>query len=392
MKTPIWFSVLAAVLTAAPAHAQFSFGGGAAAARQAKKVINKAVACTQAGTCGTAASTATASIPLGTPVAGVTLSGPLAGKTMYLLPLPVNPVSCWKDSVEWTGTELLYGISAIGYTQLVALTPSYAADPGCSLPSGHVGAPVFNVYSAVPANGTWQLTDLAFNTGAHPFSSPKVSGSTVVYSSYEKTSSLLSNLYLIQRTGANSWGTPVAFSRNGAITNDDNADIFANGTKMIFESNRLDPLAVSSAANHQQLWTSTFVSGAWTVPAPLVGAPALGAQSFQPWVDETTGNLYWTGDSAACGGGVMNCVQMAVPSGQNWSNAAQTIIAPSPLVAGATSGKVVLVGQYTQAKDAHGKLYAFAVCGVATEGGNGTAANLYLGRWSIYINVCVIPF
>lgn len=332
------------------------------------------------------AGSASVVLPLGAPVSGVTLSGPLAGKTMYLLPSSVNPAKCWKDSAAWNGSELLYGLSSISWTKLFATNAAYVADPQCTLPGNHLGID-FNVYSAKPVGGSWTLQNLAFNSGAHPFAAAKISGNLLAFVSFEKAPSSWGNIYLVNRTGANSWGPVTLFPQSSASCNDDNPVLLANGTKIIFESNRADSAATSCIANHQQLWISTFSSGAWSAPVPLVGAPALQPQSYHPWVDENSGILYWTADSASCGGGVINCVMQAAPQGADWSNTAQKIITPTPLTAGVANGKVVMVGQFTQANG-----YAIAACAIATETDpTGSTPTLFANRWTIVVNICAIP-
>jgi hypothetical protein len=284
---------------------------------------------------------------------------------MYLLGGGANLSDCWQDSEYWDGTTLWYGLSSISWTHLAATSPSYVADSGCTLPSAQVGGSVFNIYAA-----TLQ------------------SGPQMAFVSYEKTGSDLGNIYLTLRTGPNVWTTPVAFNQNSSSCNEDNPDIYANGTKMIFESNRANPTATScNGSSNQQLWQSNLNNGVWSTPTALVGAPTRGTQAQQPWLDESTGKLYWTGDVSICGGGVLNCVLEADPSGANWSSIANVIIQPTPLVPGSADGKVVLVGQFTEANG-----YAMASCGIATETDpTGSTPSLFASRWTIYFSACVIP-
>jgi len=125
---------------------------------------------------------------------------------------------------------------------------------------------------------------------------------------YEKTNSY-GNIYLVNRTANNSWGLPVAFNQNSTSCNDDNPMIDANGTKIIFESSRSAAAVGSSCLAHQKLWSSSLVSGTWTTPVALTGGPTLGAAATQPWLDETTGKLYWTADNSnqdVCPSGTAN--------------------------------------------------------------------------------------
>ena len=113
---------------------------------------------------------------------------------------------------------------------------------------------------------------------------------------YEKTNSY-GNIYLVNRIATNSWSAPVAFNQNSVNCNDDNPVIYANGTKMIFESSRSVPANTSSCTGHQKLRSSSLVGGTWTTPVALTGGPTLGVAATQPWIDEQTGKLYWTADN-----------------------------------------------------------------------------------------------
>jgi len=327
-------------------------------------------------------------LALGVPAVGATLSGPLERKIMFVLPSSINPPHCWKDSAFWTGQELFYAISAISWTRLVGDPPAYTPDPECILPAGQIG-PAFNIYSAVSQEGAWKATNLAINSAEHPLAGIKIDHDHMAYVAYEKTESNLGNIYLIDRVGPNSWSKAVPFAWNSSNCNDDNPDIYAEGAKIIFESNRDDAQGISCTASHQKLWSSTFEHGNWSMPVPLTGSPASGKQSFQPWLDEKVGDLYWTADANTCGEGAMNCVVRAKlgRAGGGWSSEFEKVIMPAPLVPGSTNGKVVLVGEYSQANG-----YAFLVCGIAREADpKGNTPTLLDGRWEITMNVCVIP-
>ena len=347
-------------------------------------IVLSQLSCTGGGS----ATPTSSAVPLGAVVAGATLSGPLAGKTMYLLGGGANFSGCWQDSEYWDGATLWYGLTSISWTHLAATSPAFVADPGCHLPSSQVGASVFNIYAAKLQGGSWNLTNLSFNSAAHSLGAPKLSGSQMVFVAYEKTASALGNIYLTTQTGANAWSAAVAFTNNSGACNEDNPAIYANGTKMVFESNRANPTATScNGSSNQQLWRSTLVAGSWSTPSALVGAPTAGAQAQQPWLDEGTGKLYWTGDVSICGGGVLNCVLEADPSGPNWSAVPNVLIRPTPLTPGLANGKLVLIGQFTQANG-----YAFASCGIATETDpTGSTPSLFASRWTIDISACVIP-
>lgn len=330
--------------------------------------------------------------PLGQAVSGVTLAGELAGKTMYLLPVQINLTHCWKDSVYWDGTQLLLGLSALSYTGILATSPSYAADPGCTVPSSHQGVNTnFNVYSAVASGGVWSLTNLGVNSSTYALAAPKLSGTTLVAVDYTISAPKTQGgyIYFATQTGTNSWSGPTAFAQNATTCTDDNPAFYSAGSKLIFESNRQTGAVGASCntGNHQKLWTSTLSAGVWSTPTSVTGAPStLGAQALQPWVNDVDGTLYWTGDSSACGGSVMNCVLSAPSSGAGWSNAATQILTPTPLTSGA-DGKVVLVGQFTKANG-----FAVMACGLATDTDPTASTPSLIGsRWTIVIGVCAVP-
>lgn len=338
-------------------------------------------------------------LPLGAAVPGVTFSGSLAGKTMYRLPSPVNSNNCWTDSVFWNGSELFYGVSAINWTNLDQGSLVYNLGSGnsaldCMPPAGfapqaapgHTGN--FNIYRSQVSAGGWTQTLLPINTGEiTSLSAPKFSGNTMVFTKYEKASSY-ANIYLVQRTGDNTYATPTAFPLNSVNCNDDNPTIHSNATQIVFESNRNDASASSCGAN-QKLWLTSFSGGSWSSPVPLTGAPANATKSVtQPWLDSSLTTLYWTGTGADCSGGVTTCIMKASGSGTNWSNTAAQIITPTPVgLSWAGGGMLGLVGQYTEAGG-----YGFLACGIVLDiDPTGSTSGLIFGRFQINIEICAIP-
>ncbi len=338
------------------------------------------------------------SVYLGRPAYGLTLLGPLAGKKAYVLPSSVNRPHCWVDSVFWTGSELVYTMTSLSFTRTVANQPSYAVHSSCQLPAGQP-EPSFNIYAAAPRDKTWYLTRLPINDFGKPYlTSPSLGGRTMAYISAEKGADYLGNIYFSEYKGRYRWSPPRAFSYNSSSCKEDNPHLYADGRIMIFESNRADAAATSCVANHQKLWLSALDKDEWSEPVLLTGAPAKGNQSFQPWVDADGKNIYWTADNSLCGEGVMNCV-MTAPSKKaakkkisnpgdavSWSNSYSKIIMPSPLVAGGSNGKVVLVGEYSQVGN-----MAFFACGIAKETDPaGMSPKLFDGRWTIGMNICAV--
>jgi hypothetical protein len=349
-----------------------------------------------AGHCGSGAK-ASSEVPAATAalfsygdaIQGATLSGPLAGKAFYLLGGGVNHSNCWQDSEYWDGTTLWFALTSTSWTKLAAQSIK-AADPGCALPTEQNGGG-FNIYSAVPSAGTWTITHPSFNSftnGTLDLAAPKLSGSLLAAVIYEKTNAK-GNIYFVTKTGADSWTAPVAFSQNTTACNDDNPVVFANGSKMIFESDRLTASTGSSCTGHQKLWFSQLVGGTWSTPVALTGGPTLGAAATQPWLDESAGQLYWTADNAnadVCPTNTANCVVEADGTGTSWSSTLKMILSPSPFLNSASSdGKLLLVGQFTMANG-----YAVASCGIATYSA-ATDPALLGNHLALHFSGCVIP-
>ncbi len=318
-------------------------------------------------------------VPLGDEARGVTLSGPLAGKRIYLLRDDINIPNCWKDSVHWTGSELYYAVSSTNFTKLLAGIAN-EAHPGCVLPAGQ-SDPYFDIYRAVVRTGGWEITRLGMNSNSVD-AAMSLSGGTMAFTVFQ--SSDLWDVYFINETAANSWGAPVPFQRNSTCI-EDNAELYAEGTRVIFESKRTDSTGSScDSAETRQLWYSEKDTGGnWSLPELMTGAPNDGDKTSQPWVDEENGYLYWTADSL-CG-----CIRRVPFDGKIAIGAAETVITPSiwELISGQdVDGKIVFVGEYS-----HANGYAFIACGLAKGDVGGSDPNLYLGKWDITINLCVIP-
>ena len=318
-------------------------------------------------------------IPLGEEVVGLTLAGPLSGKKAYKLDSNINIPNCWKDSVNWAGTELYYGISSASFTKLLA-GQGLVRDSACALPRVQVNDDYFDIYKAVLTDGEWQIyyqniDEVNTEAGA------SVSGSTMVYTIYNPSGNW--DLFLTEKISDNAWNTSVAFERN-SLCQEDNAQVYANGSKIIFESTRLDSAGNTCDSNtdHHSLWFSEKTGSSWSEPSLIPGDPNLGDKNTQPWVDEANGYLYWTSDTECA------CVRRIA-----WVNDApvgsyETVITPDivSLINGTADGKIVFVGEYSQSDK-----YAFVSCAQATESGDGTDPDLYQGKWMIDIDLCVIP-
>ncbi len=180
----------------------------------------------------------------------------------------------------------------------------------------------------------------------------------------------------VQSSGDNAWGNKESFVHNSPCK-EDNPELYAGGTKLIFESNRKE--ALGDKCNNEekvQLWCSEKVGDSWTTPVVLAGEPNEGKKNTQAWVDEVNNYLYWTNDEG-CG-----CVRRMPFDGASVYGSAEDVVIPNTktLWEGGADGQVVFVGEYSQSENV-----AFITCGIAREGGP------FLKKWSITINACVIP-
>ena len=330
--------------------------------------------------CGSGSSSSTNStIPLADEVVGLSLQGPLAGKKAYKLDSNINIPNCWNDSVNWTGSELYYGLSSASFTKLLA-GQGLVRDMACVLPRVQTNNDYFDIYRAKLENGVWQtyyqhIDDINSDAGA------SVSGTTMAYTVYNPSGDW--DIFLTTQISQDAWNTPVAFERNSTCL-EDNAHVYANGTKIIFESTRLDSAGSTCDSNSENhtLWFSEKTGSSWSTPTLIPGDPNVGNKNTQPWVDETNGYLYWTSDTECA------CIRRIA-----WVNDApvgsyETVITPDilSLSNGTADGKIVFVGEYSQSND-----YAFISCAKATDSGDGTDPDLFMGKWSIDVDLCVIP-
>ena len=318
-------------------------------------------------------------IPLGEEVSGVTLAGPISGKKAYKLDNNINLPNCWSDSANWTGSELYYGISRASFTKLAA-GQGLVTDAACLLPRVQVNDDYFDIYKAKVINGVWQINYQNID-GINTEAGVSVSGSTMSYTIYEPSGNW--DIYLTQQISDNVWDTPVAFEQNSACP-EDNPQIYANGSKIIFESSRLDGAGGSCDADpeNKSLWFSKLTGSTWSTPVLIPGDPNVGTKNTQPWIDEANGYLYWTADKECA------CIRRI-----KWVNDAsvgnfETVLTPAieTLSQGTADGKIVFVGEYS-----HSDEYAFFACAQAAERGDGSDPDLLDGKWDIDLGLCVIP-
>jgi hypothetical protein len=305
-------------------------------------------------------------------VSGITLSGPLAGKKAYILDTDINFPNCWMDSVHWTGSELFYGLTSIDFSNLLA-NASFEYKSICNLPEDQVDGD-FDIYVAKPVAGEWQLANQNVNTDVSD-AGMSISAEKIAFTRYFAPPESW-DIYFADRVTINAWSEPVAYDHN-SICKEDNPEIYANATKMIFESNRSD--AVGSSCNDEdamKLWFSEKITGYWSTPNLIAGIPNEGEKNTQPWVDESEGYLYWTDDKGC------NCVRRISFDGKTVTGDAQDVVVPniSSLADGTADGEVVFLGEYSQDDN-----NAFIACAVAKAGGP------FMDQWSIDINLCVIP-
>ena len=320
-------------------------------------------------------------IPLGDEVVGLSLTGPLSGKKAYKLDSRINIPNCWNDSVNWVGSELYFGLSSASFTKLLA-GQGLVRDMACSLPRDQGIDDYFDIYRAKLENGVWQtfyqnIDDINSDAGA------SVSGTTMAYTVYNPSGDW--EIFLTEQISEDVWNTPVAFERNSTCL-EDNAHVYANGTKIIFESTRLDSSGStcdSNAENHT-LWFSEKTGSAWSAPTLITGDPNEGKKNTQPWVDETNGYLYWTSDTECA------CIRRIAWVNDATVGSFETVITPDILSLFSSTetadGKIVFVGEYSQSDK-----YAFVSCAQATDSGVVNDPDFYLGKWSMDVDLCVIP-
>ncbi len=318
-------------------------------------------------------------VPLGEAVVGLTLVGPLSGKKAYKLDNSINLPNCWNDSVIWTGSDLYYALSSASFTKLLA-GQGLVNDPTCLLPRVQVNSDYFDIYRAKIVNGVWQTIYQnidPINTEA----GVSVSGSVMAYTVYNPNGNW--EIFMTEMISENVWNTSIAFERN-SLCPEDNANLYANGTKIVFESTRLDGIGSSCEADAEKksLWLSKKTGETWSIPVLIPGDPNVGDKNTQPWVDEANGYLYWTSDTECA------CIRRV-----KWVNDTpignyETIVTPAvqTLSQGTADGKIVFVGEYS-----HSDEYAFFACAKATRSGDGTDSNLFNGKWDINIDLCVVP-
>jgi hypothetical protein len=317
-------------------------------------------------------------LPLGPPVAGLVFGGHLAGRTAYVLDDSINRRNCWADSVTWTGDELFFAWSGIDFTSLQS-GAGYRRRSGCELPPGHRGF-AFDIYRATLENGAWNVTPFAHNS-AESDAGISVSGNAMAYVLYGADDW---NIYLTRRGGSDAWSAPTAFAQNSKCR-EDNPQVYASASKMIFESGRTraDGASCHPDPEHRALWLSIAVDGAWQRPTALTGPPAVNTKNTQPWVDEGNRYLYWTADRECA------CIRRVRWVDDTVVGLAEDIVTPAvrELPAGTADGKAVFVGEYSEAGG-----YAFFSCALATDRDPSGATRGYVrGRYEIAIKLCAVP-
>ena len=318
-------------------------------------------------------------IPLGPAVEGLTFGASLAGKPAYQLDSSINISNCWQDSAMWTGSSLYFGLGNANYSKLAA-GQGLVRDADCLLPVAQRGADFFDIYRATIVDGAWVVTHQGIDS-VNSNAGVSVSGGVMAYTVYNPSGNW--DIFLAQNITDDIWNTAVPFERN-SVCPEDNAQVYADGTKIIFESTRLDGegSACDTDSEQKSLWFSEQINGNWSLPTLIAGDPNIGNKNTQPWVDEVNHYLYWSADTE-CG-----CIRRIA-----WEDDApvgnyETIITPAvgALEQGIADGKIVFVGEYSHDDD-----YVFFACAKATESGDGTDPDLLNGKWQIDIDLCVLP-
>ncbi len=309
---------------------------------------------------------------------GIIFNGPLAGKSAYFLSPEINRPDCWVDSLHWTGENLFFAITSTRFTGLIANSPEVVFDSACQLPTNHRRIK-FDIYKANALDSGWDIQNqTSLNSNEHE-AGMSVSGNSIAYTVYYDSADWQ---IMLARKEGNSWSAAAGFSRNSSCQ-EDNPELYANGTRMIFEST--SALPYNSACNDteaKRLWYSESVNGSWSEPILLNGPPNQGSKNTQPWVDEEEGFLYWTADTE-CG-----CVRrMQFDGKQVVGNDFETVITPFYQPPGTDlDGKVIFAGEFSQSNG-----YAFFSCALAERRGSGSDPHLYRGEYLVSVRGCIVP-
>ncbi|MFW5447438.1 MAG: hypothetical protein ACKE8G_04810 [Methylophagaceae bacterium] len=315
-------------------------------------------------------------IPLGEEVKGITLNGHLSGRKVYKLGPDINIENCWQDSVQWTGKELYFGLTAINFSELLS-GKGFKYKSDCLLPSTQI-SPNFDIYRAVLNNGAWTISNQSKLNSIESDAAIGVSGTNIAFIrffNYPKSY----DIFLSELDNNNEWGQPVEYPFNSKCK-EDNPALFNDGIDIIFESSRKDPegkKCYSPSSDTMELWHSKQnCDGSWSLPSLLPKEVNKGTKNTQPWVDEINHLLYWTADKE---GGVIKRISF---DGEKVSGKSEIILRPNlaALANGSAHGQVVFIGEYSEAND-----YVFIACATALSGGK------FMNKWDIEIDLCIIP-
>ena len=318
---------------------------------------------------------ATPKIPLGEEVRGIKLSGHLAGRKVYKLGADINAPGCWQDSVQWTGEALYFGISSINFSELASGNGfKYKAE--CRLPSVQEDGR-FDIYKATLENGRWKLSNQIKLNSVESDAAIGVDGANIAFIRFFSPPKSF-DIYLSKKDERGAWTPPYPYSYNSKCK-EDNPILFDNGRKIIFESNRANPLGsrCERSSESMSLWFSKISeNGHWSEPTLLKGDPNKGEKNTQPWMDENSGYLYWTADKEG------NAIKRVLFHESHAMTGSEVVLSPNllGLVNGSADGQIVFIGEYSEVND-----YVFIACAEASRGGN------FMKRWEIDIDICVIP-
>jgi hypothetical protein len=251
-------------------------------------------------------------------------------------------------------------------------------NPACQLPARQMDGD-FDIYAAMPNMGKWKISHMNINSLEHD-AGMSLSANTMAYTVYYSAPKSWDIYIVTKKIGTRGyfWLPPLPYQHNSKCK-EDNPEIYANGRKIIFESNRVDTAGNScNEEENMKLWYSekTSLKAPWSVPELLPGVPNEGQKNTQPWVDEENGFLYWTDDKGC------TCIRRIPFDGKTPYGEAENIVVPNTgaLWNGTADDQVIFAGEYSHAGN-----YAFFACAVAHDGGP------FLGRWSLSPNICVVP-
>jgi hypothetical protein len=312
--------------------------------------------CALACACGATSPPEIPGVPTGAPLVGLTLAG--GWQPARALPAPVNSLG-WEDSsfISSDGRTLYFG-----YTQKDATIweqQGVAVFDGAPRPGAR--SELWNIYEATVHGAAWEVIDSTANfddpNASQAAQGLDVAGATMVMA---RLGAVGGDVYATTRSG-DGWSLPVRIDEPiSTLCVEDCPTLSDDGTRLYFDSNRADAAGTSCHASKDErdIWVSTFAGGAWSLPARVAGAPNGGDAHSQPFVRDATGEFWWTGHDARCGG-ALACLYRALaePDGSFGDDVLVALPTDNSV---ARLGDVVAVGEASLTADGHLIYFVYA--------------------------------